>query len=73
MTSCLMSSRKELLLLRIDGAIEAREESYRESLPEWFMLRLGGNSGGAGFSVMVIGVSDGGAEGAGEAGLLALK
>lgn len=68
MTSCLISSMNELLVLLIDGAREALEEPYRESLP-----RLGSTAGG-GFSVIAI-VSDAaaGAEAAGGPRLPALK
>lgn len=68
-----MSSMNELLLLRIDGAREALEEPYRESLGGAFTLGGCENSAGPGFSVMTVDDCGGGAVAAGGAGLLALK
>ena len=73
MTSCLMSSIKELLVLRIDGAIEALEEPYRESLPKLFMLGLWESTAGDGFSVIAVGTCGEGVEAAGVLGLPAFK
>lgn len=56
-----MSSMKELLLLRIEGAIDAPEESYRESRPGVFMPSVCAGIGRGDFSVIAI---DPGAEGA---------
>jgi hypothetical protein len=47
-----MSSMKELLVLRIDGAIEALAEPYRDSLCRLLMLGLCGSTAAGGFSVI---------------------
>jgi hypothetical protein len=74
MTSCLMSSRKELLALLIDGATEALDEPYRESRPTLVPLGLCESAADCVFSVRAIDVCAGGADdAAGDAGLLARK
>ena len=73
MTSCLMSSMNELRLLRIDGAIEALDEAYRESLPKLLKSGRCESTAAAGFSVMGTAACGGGVELAADAGLLALK
>lgn len=62
---------KELLLLRIEGAMDALEEPYRGSLPRLLMLGLGGGSIIEG-AFSVTGVDSCG-DGAEVAGFLALK
>ena len=68
-----MSSMKELLLLRIDGVIEALEEAYLESLCRLFKLGLRGRMVAAGFSIIAIGFCGEVLEDAVAAGLPALK
>lgn len=73
MTSCLMSSMKELLVLRIEGAIDALEEANRESWLGLFMLDFWNGLGGDGFSVIAIVTCARGADAAENAGLSDLK
>lgn len=64
-----MSSMNELLLLRIEGAREALEEPYRESLGAVFRLGRCENTAGPGFSVMTVDDCGGRAAAAGGADL----
>lgn len=73
MTSCLISSMNELLLLRIDGAMDALEEPYRESLLKAAKSGLCGAITEGDFSVIASDARGEGAEDAADAGLLALK
>ena len=68
-----MSSMKELLVLRIEGAIDALEEANRESWSGLFMLGFCDGLGGGDFSIIAIDTCAEGAEAAENAGLPDLK
>jgi hypothetical protein len=68
-----MSSIKELLVLRTEGAREALEEASRESIRKLPLLGRCESTADGGFSVIDITGCGDGEEVAGVAGLLALK